>query len=274
MSKKIIKADDLNINKINFSDNIRTNKYSGKSVYVNYDNGPFRIQMPKMSLPFGVSLYKNPETGDEKHSLELSWADVKPELLEKFKKLESNVIDYVEKNSKEFFKKQKSRVVLEELYQSYLKIAQDDKGNPIDKYAPRLKVKMYVDGSNFNIDAYDAEKVNGKYPRIHLTKDNIDDYMSKGAKVETILQCSGIWVVDQKFGISWVLVQVKIHKNENKLIGYAFEDDSDAEEHAEDSFEKLEEQVHELELEEEHHENEEEDEPVKKRKQRGKRDYL
>lgn len=271
----IIKADDFITNKINFSDNIRTNKYSGKSVYVNYDNGPFRIQMPKMSLPFGVSLYKNPETGDEKHSLELSWADVKPELLEKFKNLESNVIDYVEKNSKELFKKQKSRAVLEELYQSYLKIAQDDKGNPIDKYAPRLKVKMYVDGNNFNVDAYDAEKVNGKYPKIHLTKDNIDDYMSKGAKVETILQCSGIWVVDQKFGISWVLVQVKIHKNENKLIGYAFEDDSDVEEQADDSFEKLEEQEHEPEQDNsfgEHHE--EEDEPVKKRKQRVKRDYL
>lgn len=270
MSRKIIKADEMIVNKINFADNIRTNKYSGKSVYVNYDNGPFRIQMPKMSLPFGVSVYKNPETGEEKHSLELSWSDVKPELFEKFKKFEDSIIDYVEKNSKEFFKKQKSRVVLEELYQSYLKIEKDEDGNLVEKYAPRLKVKMYVDGNNFNVDAYDSEKVNGKYPKIHLNKDNINDYISKGSKLETILQCSGLWVVDQKFGVSWVLVQAKVYKNENKLVGYAF-DDSDVEEDDDCDFVESKDNVQEPEEEKQ----EDLEEPVpKERKQRKRREYL
>lgn len=262
---KIIKAGNLDIKKVNFGDNIKTNKYSGKSVYVNYNNGPFRVQMPKMSLPFGVSIYK-PEGGEEKYSLELSWNGVKPEILESFREFEERIIDYAEKNSKELFKKQKSREVLEELFQHYLKIDKDEEGHIIDKYAPRLKVKMYTDGNNISLDAYDSEKIDGKYPRIHLTKDNISDYLSRGSKCEAILQCSGLWVVDGKFGISWVLVQVKIYKNENKLVGYAFEDEEQSENNENEVL--LQEEV------EEQEEQEELESPVKEKKHRRKRDYL
>lgn len=276
MSGKIIKAGDLDMKKVKFADNIKTNKYSGKSVYVNYDNGPFRIQMPKMSLPFGVSIYEDPKTSEKKYTLELSWAGVKDEVFDFFKEIENKIIDYAEANSKELFKKQKQRVVLEESYNSFLKINRDEDGNVVEKYAPRLKVKMYVDGNNFSVDAYDAEKVDGKYPRIHLTKDNIEDYLSKGSKIETILQCSGFWVVDNKFGISWVVAQVKIYKNENKLVGYAFEDDEEQEDGEVDV-----EQEEVPEVPEEPEESEEpEDEPEiveapqKEKKQRRKREYL
>ncbi len=268
---KVIKAVDLDIKKVKFSDNIKTNKYGGKSVYVNYDNGPFRVQMPKMSLPFGVSIFKpeKPEE-EEKYSIELSWNGIKPEILESFKELEEKIIDYAEKNSKELFKKQKSREVLEELFKHFLKIDKDEEGNVLDKYAPRLKVKMYTDGNNISVDAYDAEKVDGKYPRIHLTKDNISDYLSRGSKCEAILQCSGFWVIDGKFGISWVLVQVKIHKNENKLVGYAFEDEDNEEDEEIDN--------HEDEVIIQEEDTEEKDEevepPAKEKKQRRKREYL
>lgn len=265
---KIIKAGELNIKKVKFAENIKTNKYSGKSVYINYDNNPFRIQMPKMSLPFGVSIYRHPETGEEKFSLELSWAGVSEELFNSFKELEEKIIDFAEANSKELFKKQKQRVVLEENYTSYLKINRDEEGNVIEKYPARLKVKMYLDGNNFNVDAYDSEKVDGKYPRIHLTKDNIEDYISKGSKCETILQCSGFWVVDQKFGVSWVLVQAKIYKNENKLVGYAFEDNENEEEIEENNEELVSDRDHEPE------EELEIVETPKEKKGRRKREYL
>lgn len=265
---KIIKAGDLDIKKVNFADNIKTNKYGGKSVYINYNNGPFRVQMPKMSLPFGVSVYK-PDVGDERYSLEMSWNGIKPEILESFKQLEEKIIDYAEKNSKELFKKQKSREVLEELFQHYLRIDKDEDGNVLDKYAPRLKVKMYSESNSFSVDAYDAEKVDGKYPRIHLTKENISDYLSRGSKCEAILQCSGFWVVDGKFGISWVLVQVKIHKNENKLVGYAFEEEDE-----EGDDEEVYDNEDEVTVEEVDDKDEESEPVVKEKKQRRKREYL
>jgi hypothetical protein len=267
MSGKVTKAGQFDLNKIKFADNIRTNKYSGKSVYVNYDNGPFRIQMPKMSLPFGISVYKNPESGEEKFSLELSWAGVDPKILENFKNFEQKILDYAEKNSKELFKKQKQRVVLEELQQSYLKIDKDEDGNVLDKYAPRLKAKLYTDRDTFSVTAFDAQKKDGEYQKVTITKDNVEDYLSKGSKCETILQCSGLWVVDQKFGVSWVVVQMKIHQNENKLIGYSFEDVDETG----DDF-----TLEDLEIEEEPTEQEEPqvEEQSKERKPRRKREYL
>lgn len=267
MSGKITKAGQFDLNKIKFADNIRTNKYSGKSVYVNYDNGPFRIQMPKMNLPFGISVYKNPESGEEKFSLELSWAGIDEKILENFKKFETKILDYAEKNSKELFKKQKQRVVLEELLQSYLKIDKDEDGNILDKYHPRLKAKLYTERDSFTVSAFDAEKVDGQYKKLTLTRDNVEDYLSKGSKCETILQCSGLWVVDQKFGVSWVVVQMKVHQNENKLSGYSFEDTVENE----DEF-----TLEDLDIEEtcELVEESKNEEPAREKKQRRKREFL
>lgn len=272
---KPIKAVEFDVKKVNFSENIKTNKYGGKSVYVNYNKGPFRIQMPKMSLPFGISIYQNPDKPEEiKYTMELSWSDVKQEVLQAFRDFEQKIVDFAEANSKEFFKAQKSRQILEdEFYRSFIKVEKDDEGNVVNKYPPRLKVKMYLDGDNFNVDAYGAEKVDGVYPKIKLTKDNIAEYVGKGIKCETIIQCSGLWVVGKTFGVSWVLVQCKIHKNENKLLGYAFEDEQD-------------EEVDEVENDEVEHDDEvepesggfgepePEPEPVKDKKQRRKREYL
>ena len=127
---------------------------------------------------------------------------------------------------------------------------------------------MYSERDTFSVTAFDSEKENGQYPKVTLTKDNIADFLSKGSKCETILQCSGLWVVDQKFGISWVVVQMKIYKNENKLIGYSFEDELETEDLDEDFT------VEKLELEEDDDVEEVQEVEVKERKPRRKREYL
>lgn len=223
---RVIKAANFESKNVQFADNVRTNKYNGKAVYVNYSGKPLRVQMPKMSLPFGVSKYVNPDKPEEiRYSLDLSFADIDRKIIDEFKKIEESVIDYAEKNSKELFKKQKSRELLQDVYKSFIKHDQDEDGNPSEKYAPRLKVKIYTEGKSFKVDAYDSEKIDGRYPKILLDEDNIEEHIGKGSKCEVILQSSGLWAVGQNFGVSWVLSQIKIYKNENKLNGYAFQDD-------------------------------------------------
>lgn len=228
MTNKLTKADNFNTKNINISENIRVNKYGGKSVYVNYLNGPLRLQFPQMKLPFGISKFTNPDKPDEvRYSMELAFKNNEDKILKQFVDLEEKIIDYVEKNSKEIFKKQKSREVLKDAYKSHLRFYHDDEGNLSDKYAPRLKVKIYTSNGNFQVDAYEAEKVDGKYPKIQISEENFEEIIGKGSQIESILQCTGIWVVGQAFGVSWVLNQAKVYKNDNKLSGFAFEEDDE-----------------------------------------------
>ena len=96
------------------------------------------------------------------------------------------------------------------------------------RYQPRLKTKVYNRNEELQVTAYKSTKEDGKYPRIFLTNDNVDEYLSKGSEIELILQASPAWVVSGNFGISWVVNQAKIHPNSNPLNSYAF-DDSDQE---------------------------------------------
>jgi hypothetical protein len=62
----------------------------------------------------------------------------------------------------------------------------------------------------------------------------------KGSEAICIVECSGLWVVNQSFGISWRPAQIKVYKNEMKLQEAAFlEEDSD-EDDTQESEEKVE----------------------------------
>lgn len=229
MTSKVIKAEKFKASSINFSETIKVNKYGGKTVYANYNGGPLRLQMPKMNLPFGVSKYQNPDKPDEiKYSLEMSFANLPDEILTELKNMEEKIIAFAEEKSKELFKKQQSKDLLLEFYKSFIKYAESDDGERIDKYAPRMKAKIYNEGKNFKVDAFESEKVNGSYPKINITEDDVDEIIQKGAKCEAIIECTGIWVVNKTFGVSWKLAQVKIYRNENQLAGYAFDDDEES----------------------------------------------
>lgn len=223
MTKTIItQAKQFKSENFKLADNVKVNKYQGKSIYASYNGAPIRLQLPKMSLPFGVSKYSNPDSPEDvKYTLELSCKDLDPKFLQELNALEDLAIDYVEKNSKTLFKKQRSKDVLKEMYKSFIKFDEVD-GERSDRYPPRLKVKMWTNGKDFTANAYDSEKVNGQYPKVKLTVDNIDDYLSKGSSCETIIQCSGVWCMDAGFGFSWSVVQMKVYKNEDILSGYAF----------------------------------------------------
>lgn len=238
-TNKVVKAVKMDSKLVKFSENIKTNKYNGKSIYVNYNNGPMRLQMPKTNLPFGISKYINPDKPEEiKYSLEMSFKGVDPVVLKQLKDIEKAALEFVQKNSKELFKKQMSMEVLKENYKSSIKYSETEDGTIDDKYAPRLKAKIYTEGSSLNVDTYDSEKVNGTYPKINLNEENVDEIITKGSSCETILSCSGIWVVGKTFGISWVLSQLKIYKNENSLNGYAFDEDDEEEGVQEDEIEE------------------------------------
>lgn len=261
----ITKANEMEYKKFKLSNTIKVNKYQGKSVYASYDGTIMRIQLPKMGLPFGISKYVNPETSDIKYSLDLSMKDLDPSIFKNFEELEDAVLDYVEKNSKELFKKQRSKEILREFYKPFIKYNQDENGERSDKYPPTFKTKLWTSGNDFTVDVFDSQKVEGKYPKIKMTLDNSDEVITPGSHCETIIQCSGLWVVGDSFGISWSVSQIKIYKNNNAIVGYAFQDDEENETETEIQEEEFQdEDLEELKI--------EEHVPVQKKSRRRKED--
>jgi hypothetical protein len=260
---KIVKAINIDIKKFKLSDSIKQNKYQGKSVFASYDNSTFRVQLPIMELPFGISKYEAPDTGEIKYSLDLSLKGVDPKVLKVFNEIEESVLDFAEKNSKELFKKQQSKTILKEFYKSFIKHYEED-GEISDKYPSRFKAKLWTTGNDFSVDVYNAEKVDGKYPKIQMNVENGDSVLSPRSKCEAILQCSGLWVVGKTFGISWSVIQLKAYTNENTISGYAFQDD-EVEEDEELNTDSLDLEFDETDLQEDVViKNEEEQAPVKR----------
>lgn len=244
-TSSIVKAADIDLTKFNFSPTIKTNKFQGKSVFASYRGGSLRVQLPKMGLPFGISKYANPESGDIKYSLDMSMKDVDPAVLENFEAIEEHVLNYVEKNSLELFKKKRTKAILKEFYKPFIKYHEED-GERSDKYPPRFKSKLWTTGNDFSVDVYDSVKVDGKYPKIKMTLDNEGDVITPGSQCEAIIQCSGLWVVGDGFGISWSVVQIKSYKNDNAIVGYAFQDEEEeVEEEVAEEVEAIEEDVEE-----------------------------
>jgi hypothetical protein len=232
-TSSIVKADKIESSKFKISKVIKVNKYSGKSVYVSYNEAIMRVQLPKMDLPFGVSKYVNPENGDTKYSLDLSMKGINQNVFDNFQEIEDVILDYAEKNSLELFKKKRSKEILKEFYKPFIKFHEEN-GELSDKYPARFKAKLWTSGNDFSVDVYDSEKIDGKYPKIKMTLDNHDEVITPGSKCEAIIQCSGLWVVGDSFGISWSVVQLKAYKNSNALVGYAFEDEEGEEVEDED----------------------------------------
>ena len=221
----ITKATEMDYNKFKLSNTVKVNKYQGKSVYASYNNSIMRIQLPKMGLPFGISKFINPDTGDIKYSLDMSMKDIDEKVFKNFEEIENVVLEYAEKNSKELFKKQRSKEILKEFYKPFIKYNMNEEGERSDKYPPTFKTKLWTSGNDFSVDIFDAQKVEGKYPKIKMTLDNNDEVITACSHCESIIQCSGLWVVGDSFGISWSVSQIKIYKNDNAIVGYAFQDE-------------------------------------------------
>ena len=61
--------------------------------------------------------------------------------------------------------------------------------------------------------------------------------IKSGDKIYTIVQLAGIWFTKTRFGITWKLKQIKVHKEKSKTLGkYLFEDVEDGDDEMENVF--------------------------------------
>lgn len=235
---KVIKLRDFKPENIRFS-SLRTTKHGGKIVYINYDYEdnrspkPLRIQMPKMKTPFGISGWDTSRldkkdsspTENSNDTLELSVGS-NNDIIEKIEQMDLIVISQAVDNSKEYFKKKYAEEYIKMQYKSALKFNENEEGERDTKYPPRLKTKLYKD-SDF---VYKTQVFNTEKELLKIDVYNHLEILPKGSECVTLLECAGIWIINEKFGVSWRPAQMKVYKSDTKLSGYSFIDDQEDEE--------------------------------------------
>lgn len=250
MQIKVIKLDKFKTENVRFS-SPRANKHGGKVVYINYDyeDGnppkPLRIQMPKMKAPFGISGWDKDRTDKSETSpteqsndtLELSIGQ-ELSVVEKLEKLDDLIVQQAVTNSKEYFKKKYDNNYIKNIFKSPLKFSENEDGERDEKYPPRIKTKLYKDTDfSYKMQIFDSNK-----KPVKMSVYNYPEIMPKGSECVCLLECAGVWIINDKFGLSWKPAQMIVYKSDNNLGGYAFideeEDNQQEDNHQEDPLEK------------------------------------
>lgn len=216
---------NVDFSKISYG-NVKTNENGGKSIYIGYNGTPLIIQTPKLSTPFGMSVYnKDIETtpGEViKYSApvnitedNLSCVNFKKFLAEFDKKIIEDAVT----NSKDWLGKAQKEKVISAFYNPLLNYPKDkETGEVIDKYDPKFKIPLLVKDGTLMTSCYndDGESV------------QVNNVPSKSS-MRAILQCMGIWVVGKRFGVSWKVMQLIVEEPAS-LDNYIFSDDEEEDE--------------------------------------------
>ena len=138
--------------------------------------------------------------------------------------IDNYVIDQGVKNAGEWFKKPgASREIVAEFFTPSIKFSKDKQGNVRTEYPPTFAAALKQKSGAWDLELYDGDN--------HLLEEvNPCDELRRGAEVIPILDVTGIWIADKKFGITWKLHQGRIMQRAESTGGGAFvgvEDEED-----------------------------------------------
>lgn len=194
----------------------------GKSVGIlnNEKKKALTLSVPLM-LTWGLSDYE----GNQKYEFSLQFPnddysdDDLDTFLSNMKTFEESVKEDAIKNSMAWFgKKSMSKEVIDALWSPMLKYSKYPKdhvnaGDFDYSKPPRLNVKVPCYDGIWKCELYDDEQTR-LFPNISEPTLTPLDFLTKGSKVATLIQCGGIWFANGKFGVTWKLVQAVIKPRE------------------------------------------------------------
>ena len=218
---------DLDVTKVTFSPVKTYQNGKGQFVGLYYDGKPLRFQVPKMSLPFGVSPPYNNE-GTTYH-VDFSLGGDNPKvamLLEKLREIDQLMVKTAVERSQEWFKKQKSQALVEELYKSVVKESDKKDKNGV-AYPAKLHVKLpRVEDDKFQgLTVYDQSQ-----KLLSVDTQNVTMEIPKMSQAKAIIQVSRVWfMAGGSFGLTANLVQMQVFKNSSRITSFAMQKDSDDE---------------------------------------------
>jgi len=211
-SQPIVMHYDFNPALVKFS-GVGKNKKGGQIVYVKYgpDEQNLLLQTPAIDVPFGVSPYTDPKTGEVSYSLDISFrgADKDREIKDfqdRMTAFDNTLIQTGVDRSSDWFGKKMSKEFVGEVYRPLVKPAKDP-----SKYAPTMKVKIIMRDGTALGTVFDENRRKADM-----------DYVIKGSRVRLILEVASVWFVSKSFGVTWRLSQCLVVSRPARLEGFAF----------------------------------------------------
>jgi hypothetical protein len=195
-------------------DQLVIREYKGrKMVLCTKDEKPFRVQLPRLYMPFGVSGF-TPEVGPTKYNVDFSlngW-DEDGSFVQNFyqtlRQVEAKIVEAVAVNSEEIFGEKKTAEELTPLFNSNIK---ESEGG---EYAPKFRVK--VDSTiddRVKCDVFDAQK--------NRLTDTLEDKLYARNSGKGIAEAASVYFLNKKFGVTWKLYQLQVFEPE-RLKGFQF----------------------------------------------------
>jgi hypothetical protein len=247
----IIKAVNLDLNKVSFSD-VKTDNHGRKMVYVNYNGGKIMVQTPKMYVPNGIKRWRKKDAVDNKDDsfeMELSFGGEDKEdknsleireFHNKLQQFDELVKNNIMSHSKEWLGKPKvsMETIEDAYYSSSVRIPTDKDGNVLD-YPSRVRAKLdrERDGDSDNFTGRFLSNKRFRTPvlmfddsknQIDLNESNFESVVPKGSQIVCVLELVYLSITT-KVSAKWKLVQGKVSRNQQSITGYAMiEDDEEA----------------------------------------------
>lgn len=174
-----------------------------------YNKKPFSIRLPKLKLPFDsqVSQYGQIETNI---SLGLN-----TEVIDKLQELDDKMLVFAEENGW-FDKKDVDNI-------EYIPVLKRSKTGT---YPPTFKVKIPKTDSGVSSKFFDENK-----QKIEVnTTDDVLNLLKRGTHVISALECNSVWFIDNKFGLSWKVDQMRVYPGEQPEFAYGAASDESGDE--------------------------------------------
>ena len=248
---RVVKAKDFDLGKVTFGE-VKTSSNGMKNIWMNYGDQSIFLQTPELHLPFDTGNFKPDNRGGGKYEIyaQMTGHESDPgmmEFLAKMEEMDAMLKEAAMENSVSWFKKKTMTMdVVESVFIPMVKHSKDkETGEFNGKFPPGFKFKIKqmdgkvmcrcfkgaerVDDMNVNRPDQDDHVVLG----IHIPDDEKmtkkhEGIFKKGTKVQMVLRCNGIWIINGKYGCTWSAEQIRI-KSPPGFNDYAFLEDTDDE---------------------------------------------
>lgn len=131
-----------------------------------------------------------------------------PQLLESLQKLDIEMIKHAELNKKEWFGIEDYT----DISNRYFSFVKDDNYKNTEMIS--VKIPISRKDNTFDCSFYSSEK-DSENNNIKLTIDSdekLKELLKQDTKLSLAIMCSGLWINEKQFGLTWVLYQTKVHQ--------------------------------------------------------------
>jgi hypothetical protein len=230
-SPTIYQPNDIDVNNIQFG-MIKQLSNGGRQIGIKYNNNKLYLQTPEMRAPFGMNVWLGENGNPPKYDISLAFENdnckpIMKALETKLREIDEHMIKSAMTNSEIWFngKRYVSDEVVRELY---TKTTKESKNG---QYAPTIKLSLPVYEGKFQfktfgkgrseidlMDMFTSGPLDQKDPKKQTP------IATRGSSAQAIIQLTGIWVVSNKFGLTWKVRQLKLAPVSSGLPKHAFLD--------------------------------------------------